>query len=278
MKSLIVNFCFSVILFLFNLSDSSQDFIGEAHYATKSTLEFGQWGNSLTTAQKKEIQERLKSRLEKTYLLVFNKEETSYEEEDRLDAISGATDTWGKNFSQGYQYKNVKENRLLQDQEFYGKKFLVNDELLHISWNLSGETKTIGNYTCFKATASVPTKDLLWYTFSWDRLRNPQNEKDGTNSGVESKTIEDMTEIEAWYTPQIPVSHGPSEFWGLPGLILQVSTDDTTILCTKIVMNSNGNVKIVSPSKGKVVTKTEYQEIIASKMAEMRDMYRSGRR
>ena len=278
MKSLVINLCISVTLFLFNLSDSNQDFIGEAYYATKSTLEFGQWGNSLTTAQKKEIQERLKNRLEKTYILVFNKEESSYEEEDRLDAISGATDTWGKNFSQGDQYKNLKENKLLQDQEFYGKKFLVEDELLRISWNLSQETKSIGNYTCFKATASVPTNDLLWYTFSWDRLRNPQNEHNENNTDKESETIESMTEIEAWYTPQIPVSHGPSEFWGLPGLILQVSTEDTTILCTKIVMNSNGNVRIVSPSKGKVVTKTEYQEIIASKMAEMRDMYRSGRR
>lgn len=278
MKSLIINFSFSIVLFLFNAKDSFQDFTGKAYYATKSALELGSWGNSLSTAQKKEIQERLKNRLEKTYVLTFNKAESSFKEEDKLDAISGATDTWGKNFTQGYQYKNIKENKLLQDQEFYGKKFLVEDKLLEINWNLSGESKSIGNYTCFKATASVPSNDLLWYTFSWDRLRNPQNVQNDNNMETEGEPIVNMTEIEAWYAPQIPVSHGPSEFWGLPGLILQVNVGDTTILCTKIVMSTNEIVEIDPPSKGKIVSKAEYQEIIIGKMAEMRDMYRSGRR
>ena len=30
--------------------------------------------------------------------------------------------------------------------------------------------------------------------------------------------------ITAWYTPQIPVSHGPAEYGGLPGLILELIT------------------------------------------------------
>ena len=47
------------------------------------------------------------------------------------------------------------------------------------------------------------------------------------------KTID----IVAWYTPQIPVSHGPAEFGGLPGLILELTTDETVLLCSKIVMN-----------------------------------------
>ena len=86
-----------------------------------------------------------------------------------------------------------------------------------------------------------------------------------------------MTQIEAWYTPQIPVSHGPGEYTGLPGLILEVSADNTTILCSKIVMNPEDKTKIEAPSKGKEVTKKEYQNIVQKKMAEMRDMY-SGRR
>ena len=75
----------------------------------------------------------------------FNKEESLFEEEDQLDAISGATDSWGKNFAPGRQYKNVKTNTQLQEQEFYGKKFLINDELQPIEWSLESETKQIGN-------------------------------------------------------------------------------------------------------------------------------------
>ena len=48
-----------------------------------------------------------------------------FKEDEKLDAMSGATDSWGKNFAPGEQYKNVKSNTLLQNQEFYGKQFFV---------------------------------------------------------------------------------------------------------------------------------------------------------
>ena len=33
------------------------------------------------------------------------------------------------------------------------------------------------------------------------------------------KTIE----VTAWYTPEIPINQGPADYWGLPGLILEVN-------------------------------------------------------
>ena len=80
-----------------------------------------------------------------------------------------------------------------------------------------------------------------------------------------------MTEVVAWYTPQIPVSQGPSDFWGLPGLILEVNVGTTTMLCSKVIMNPKEKTKIKAPEKGKVVVKTEYKEIITGKMIEMRN-------
>lgn len=248
---------------------SAQEFQGKAYYFSKSTMELGAWGARLSEAQKKQIAERMKNRLEKTYILTFNKAESTFYEDEKLDAMSGATDSWGKNFTPGEQYKNVKTNSQVQNQEFYGKKFLVKDKLQPIEWKMGKETKQIGNYTCFKATASIPTNELTWYNFSWDRLRNNQ-ESDST--AVESAEPEiKMTEVEAWYTPQIPVSHGPLEYWGLPGLILEVSADNTTMLCSKIILNPEETVEIVAPDKGKEVTKNEYQEIIVNKMKEFRD-------
>jgi len=67
------------------------------------------------------------------------------------------------------------------------------------------------------------------------------------------------------------VGHGPLEYWGLPGLILEVSADNTTMLCSKIVLNPEETIEIEAPEKGKVVTKKEYQEIIIKKMKEFRD-------
>ena len=260
-----------VFVFLFstsvNKAKSSQEFQAKAYYFSKSKMELGDWGARLSEAQKKQIAARMKNRLEKGYVLSFNKEESLFIEEDQLDAISGATDSWGKNFAPGKQYKNVKSNTQLQEQEFYGKKFLVNDVLQTIDWKLESDTKNIGNYTCFKATASIPTDQLTWYSFSWDNLK----ETDDTEiDSTQPKDVK-MTLVEAWYTPQVPVRHGPLEYWGLPGLILEVSADNTTMLCSKLVLNPDEVIEIEAPSKGKEVTKLEYRTIINNKMVEFRN-------
>ena len=247
----------------------SKDFQGRATYISKSKMDLGRWGARMSEAQKKQIAARLKNRLEKEFTLVFNKEESLFNEEEQLDAISGATDSWGKNFAAGENYKNVKTDAQIQQQEFYGKKFLVKDQLQTMEWTLGKATKKIGNYTCFKATTFIPTDDLLWYSFSWGRMRSNDTTQEESNTN-EQKAVE-VTQVEAWYTPQIPVRHGPSEYWGLPGLILEVSAGDTTMLCSKLVLNPDETIEIEAPKKGTIVTKSEYQDIIQKKMAEFRN-------
>jgi len=271
MKSILFKSSFLALIFLLSFRPNAQEFQGQAFYFSKSKMELGSWGARMSEAQKKQIQARLKNRLEKTYVLDFNKEESVFNEEDKLDAMSGATDSWGKNFSQGEQYKNIKENALVQSQEFYGKQFLVKDKLQTIEWKMGTESKQIGQYLCFKATASVPTSELTWYDFSWSNLSQASVQQTDS-TGVQPKEPEiKMTEVEAWYTPQIPVSHGPGEYWGLPGLILEVSAGNTTMLCSKIVMNPDEKIKIEAPDKGKEITKSEYQATIQGKMLEMRN-------
>ncbi|MFD0861816.1 GLPGLI family protein [Sungkyunkwania multivorans] len=273
MKSLFFKFSLLTLLGLLSYTPALevQEFQGQATYFAKSSMELGRWGARMSEAQKKQVQARLKNRLEKTYVLNFNKEESVFNEEEKLDAMSGATDSWGKNFSPGEQYKNVKENKLVQSQEFYGKRFLVKDELLSLDWQMGKESKQIGQYLCFKAMALIPKTDLKWYDFSWGDLRRAaQKETDSTSTESTMPEIE-MVQVEAWYTPQIPVGHGPGEFWGLPGLILEVSAGNTTMLCSKIVMNPKEKLKIEAPEKGKVITKSDYKETITAKMQEMRD-------
>jgi GLPGLI family protein len=266
MKTLYSNIIFLLVCtFLISGTPPKKEFQGKAYYYSKSTLQLGTWGARLSEAQKKQVQDRLKNRLQKTYVLTFNQEESTYKEEDKLDAVSGATDSWGKNFTQGEQYKNIKTKTLIQDQEFYGKKFLVKDKLQPIAWKMDSESKQIGNYTCFKATASIPTAELNWYNFSWSEISNTATKEDN-----ETKEV-DLTEIVAWYTLQIPISQGPSEFWGLPGLILEVNVGTTTMLCSKVIMNPKEKIKIEALDKGKVVGKMEYKKIITGKMVEMRN-------
>lgn len=265
----------SFVFLLMSYTPPVQEFSGKATYFSKSTMDLGNWASRMSEAQKKQMQERLKNRLEKTYVLNFNKEESIFKEEDKLDAMSGATDSWGKNFTRGDLYKNVKEKKMVQNQEFYGKRFLVKDDIQKISWKMGKETKKIGQYQCFKATASVPTKELTWYTFSWGSLRGPRSAQGQKKDSIKVDTPTEpeirMTEIEAWYSPQIPVAHGPSEYAGLPGLILEVSAGNTTMLCSEIVLNPKETIAITAPEKGKEISKSEYQKTIMGKMKEMRD-------
>ena len=109
------------------------------------------------------------------------------------------------------------------------------------------------------------------FDFSWSDLRKRNAENAESADGQTAEPEIEMIAIEAWYTPQIPVAHGPAEYWGLPGLILEVSAGNTVMLCSKIVMNPDTKLKIEAPEKGKVITKSEYQITVATKMQEMRD-------
>lgn len=266
MKSFTIKSLFLILIFAFSFNSNAQQFQGKAIYKSKSKMDLGKWGARLSEGQKKQVAARLKNRLEKTYILTFNMQESLFLEDEKIDAISGATDSWGAYFTRGNQYKNIKENRLVQSQEFYGKRFLVKDKLFKIDWTLGSETKKIGEYTCYKAKAFVPVSELNWYKFSWSDLRKKEDNSE-----------EKMIVVEAWYTTQIPVAQGPAEYWGLPGLILEVSVDNTTLLCTQIEINSKQKINFEAPKKGVVITKEKYSETIRKKMTEMREM-RMGRR
>ena len=261
---------FSLLFLYFLVTNvSAQKLSSKATYISKSKMELGNWGARMSEAQKKQVANRLKNRLEKTYELTFNNTESSFKEEEKIDAISGATDSWGAYFTRGDHYKNILSNQLVQSQEFYGKRFLIKDDLYKINWTIGSESKKIGDYTCYKAKAFVPYSELNWYNFSWGDLRN--------NDNKEGEVEENLVVVEAWYTPQIPMAQGPAEFWGLPGLILEVSAQNTTLLCTEIVLNKEEKLEIDSPDNGKEITKVDYTKTIREKMVEMRNN-RMGRR
>jgi len=287
MKTSILKISLGVAILFISTVSFAQDFQGKAYYFSKTTMDMSRFGggNQMSEQQKKQMTDRMRQWLERTYILTFNKEESIYAEDEKLEAPGGrGPSMWGSSFSPGPQYKNVKTKILLQDQEFFGKKFLIKEEIESLEWEMGTETKQIGNYTCFKATATRASKEIDWAKMSRKRGGSEENKKtkDSTKTtevaSTEDKKVEtseeeepEMLEIVAWYTPMIPISQGPADYWGLPGLILEVSAGNVTMLCSKIVMNPEEKEDIVVPSKGDVVTKQEYNNIITKKMQEMRN-------
>ena len=279
MKSILLKST-TILLLLASSMAFAQDFQGKAIYQTKTTLDMDLAGSGIPADRIKMIKERMKSQLEKTFELSFDKVASIYKEEEKLDQSAGGRG--GMRFmmmgggATGDYYKNTQTKTSAKENEFSGKNFLIKDALKTYEWKMEQETKMIGQNMCFKATTviEVPVKP----EFRFGR-RNASEEKEDEAKKAVAEEAPKMEQIivTAWYALDIPISHGPGDFWGLPGLILEVAYGDTNILCTKIVMNPKDKVEIKEPSKGKEVSQDEYDEIIAEKMKEMQERFRNER-
>lgn len=284
----------AILLLIFSVTITAQNnFQGRAIYQSKTTVDMSGWGGGQMTEQrKKQIMARMKNMLEKTYILNFNRSASTYKEEEKLEAPgSGRGFNWsGMMGGGGTKYKNTTEGKILESTEFFGERFLITEDAKKPEWEVTGESKQIGNYMAFKATMMQPTNPLDWSNMrrrrrGRDRDKDKEKEqkeeakKDTTNVVKVSEDIEMPKEVlvTAWFTPQIPVSNGPGDYWGLPGLILEVNAGRTTLLCTEIVMNPKEKIEIKEPTKGKELTRKEYTELVTQKMKEMRERFR-GRR
>ncbi len=133
-------------------------------------------------------------------------------------------------------YADHENGTFINSQEFFGRMFLINGGSEHCQWKLTGEQKKVNDYVCQKATCTDKEE-----------------------------------EITAWFTPQIPVSTGPSGYGGLPGLILEIDVNngERIFSATKINLKQLEKNAIAAPEKGKKVSKEEFKKIRDEKMKEM---------
>lgn len=140
--------------------------------------------------------------------------------------------------SSGIYYYNSKTNEELLEKNVFGKDFVITSTRDSISWTITKESKIIAGYTCYKATAEIKVKNAV---------------KEGVKKNVS-----------VWFSPTIPISIGPFDYSGLPGLILEVEVASgfgyITTIATKIELDVE-NIEIKKPNKGKIVTQEEFDEI-----------------
>lgn len=269
---------------LASIQMKAQEFQGMAIYESKtSTADFKnrmQGNRDITPEMQKNIEERMKKMFEKTFILNFDKSASIYKEEEKLETPGqggGGMRMMGSMMgSGGTFYKNVKSKSYTVDKEFMGKEFLIKDSLPNLKWKMEAETRVIGGYNCFKATAVRPvsTTDFRYLrpkTEDKKQAAKPEDKDKKTSFMSDLEMPKEIT-VTAWYTPEIPVNQGPESYWGLPGLILEVNDGKTTILCSKVVLNVKDKAQIKEVTKGKVVSQKEYDEIVVKKMEEMREM------
>lgn len=269
----------SLVLLFISIQFNGQNFQGKAIYQTKIKVDEAIQKRldtlKIDNDRKAFMQKVMKRMMEKSYVLSFDKTAAIYKEEEVLSQPN-QNGFRMRNFSEGILYKNIKNQNFVKQKELFGKVFLIKDELKPLDWKLEKETKQIGNYLCFKATTMKELKPQGVNRFR--RFTRGKNDENAQKKDSLAKATPKLTKITAWYTPEIPVNQGPADYYGLPGLILEVNAGNLIILCNKIVMNPKDKITIEAPKKGKLVNQKEYDDISEKKTKEMREQFRNNRK
>lgn len=132
-------------------------------------------------------------------------------------------------------YLDLKNQKVIEQRDFMSRMFLIVSEADTLPWKLTGNRREILGTPCFEA---VYQKDTI-------------------------KTI-------AWFAPSIPVPAGPGRYNGLPGLILEVNVGDGKRILSAVSVTPGEVASLITrPSKGKKVTREEFDKIVEEKTGEM---------
>lgn len=120
--------------------------------------------------------------------------------------------------SKNVVYQQYKQNKRLTIKSVWGEQLYVEDSLYKRQWKITESKRVISGYNCRKA---------IWQA-------------------------NDSTRIYAWYCDEIIPSVGPESFYGLPGAILGLATEDGGVIYfAKSVEVSKPNMEAVIPKRGK---------------------------
>lgn len=194
------------------------------------------------------------SRFGSPYKLYFDNNISFFEglgDGQRLNENSNELDASGQEITStvlqsdlpyNYYYTNTTSKELMFREDVAMKIYVVQDSLKTISWNLTSDKRQIGSYNCQKATAKFRGRE-------WT----------------------------VWFTPEIPVSHGPWKLRGLPGLILEASeaSGKYEFIANKINLNVNVadiSKKLQSPIEESVADMKTYITALRKKHEDLRAM------
>lgn len=252
-----------ILLLLFGTLVNAQEFQGIATYRTSQQVIIKMDSTKISPTKTKKINENLSNLFDEETKLLFTKNESVYKEVESLDfkkpQAGSANIVIGGHGGQQPLYRNLVNKTFVSQEELMGKRFLIKDFLIRPDWKLETEQKKIGKYNCYKATWTRTVVIPVW------------TEEDGAKD-----TKVNVTTI-AWYTPEIPVSHGPLRYWGLPGLILEIQEGRLSILCTEIIINPEEKFSIEIPDKGKEIDMESFVKIREEKNKEMLEQFQRGK-
>lgn len=135
-------------------------------------------------------------------------------------------------------YFNHTASRKVTQQEFMGKKYLIEDSVKITPWKFGTEVKTILGYACRQATF-----------YNEERKQT----------------------IVAWYTDKLRPFLGPEIYTTLPGAVIQVDINEGERVITAIKVEPRALKKseLKIPSGGTRITENEFRKMMDEQMQRM---------
>lgn len=253
-------FCFFTLCFF-----SQSNFQGIATYESKTNVKsFNVSFPGIPQEEQDAMKAKMAKAFEKTFELKFTTTESIYIEPQKLEMNSKTSmESVGSDYK---KYKNLKDKIIISETDLMDKPFLVTEKFPEYNWQILSETKTIGSFVCQKAQLIIPVTVEERADYEAELKEKESNSTNLYNLEEPKDKI-----IIAWYTTEIPTSNGPEDYWGLPGLILEVNDGTTIILCSKIIINPKDKFQIKKPNKGKSITREAFEKLSEEKFESMKD-------
>lgn len=219
--------------------------ITNCFYAQSGQAEYVVKMNPLSYPNAGEYKERIEKMKEyannQKFELTFNKSQSSFKYIESLNSDPTFSETENRiaraafTASSDFYYDNLRNIEISQGRD----KVLIEKKNAKVEWVISTESKMVGDYLCYKATYQEPY------------VSRRSGEKKHTN-------------VIVWFAPMLPYGYGPIQFYGLPGLILELQYKNTTYFATNIKVSS-ASITIDFP-KGKTVSKEDYDKKLKAQM------------
>lgn len=163
--------------------------------------------------------------------------------------------TMGGSNDAGDLYKNFTQSKSILSSELAGKSYLVVDSITQQPWKLTNETKQILGYTCLKATRKISVQAAPMRMMV---IGGPGGNTNRDTSRPQPREIE----LVAWYAQDIASPVGPENHGQLPGVILELDTDNGGTVYTALEFKKQVDQKqLKEPKKGKTVTAAEFSKM-----------------
>jgi len=219
---------FTFLLILFYLESGSQTFINKGNIIFERKIQMHKIFENNNW-----VKDRL-NEIPKFYIsnfqLQFNTDTVVYQMTGEDDPNSL---TWAIYANENKVTTVFSKAETIVKETVFDESFVIKDSLKKFQWKLVNETRNIAGIECKKATT----------------------------------IINDSIFVVAFYAERIPVSGGPEQFNGLPGMILGVVIPKLHVsyYARKVELKEKPDIKF-PPNKGTTMKRDEFYEMILKNM------------